>query len=70
MSRREKNGEKRKNGSVNGTPLSDQLLERISQRAFELYELRGVAHGHDAEDWFEAERQVNVVAATESKEKG
>jgi hypothetical protein len=70
MSRREKNGETRKNGSVNGTPLSDQLLERISQRAFELYELRGVAHGHDAEDWFEAERQVNVVAATESKEKG
>ena len=70
MSRREKNGEMKKTGSVNGTPLSDQLLERISQRAFELYELRKVAHGHDAEDWFEAERQVNVVAATESKEKG
>lgn len=70
MNRRGKNGEMKKTGSVNGTPLSDQLLERISQRAFELYELRGVAHGHDAEDWFEAERQVNVVAATESKEKG
>lgn len=70
MGRREKNGEMKKTGSVNGTPLSDQLLERISQRAYKLYELRGGAPGHDAEDWFEAERQVNVVAATESKEKG
>jgi|APFre7841882590_1041340.scaffolds.fasta_scaffold68234_1 hypothetical protein len=66
MSRREKNGEMKKTGSVNGTPLSDQLLERISQRAFELYELRGVAHGHDAEDWFEAERQIRAEVATGS----
>lgn len=69
MNRREKNGYMKKTGSVNGTPLSGQLLERISQRAFELYELRGGAHGHDAEDWFEAERQIKVVVATESKEK-
>ena len=69
MNRREKNGYMKKTGSVNGTPLSDQLLERISQRAFELYELRGGAHGHDAEDWFEAERQIKVVGATESREK-
>jgi hypothetical protein len=66
MSRREKNGEMKKTGSVNGTSLSDQLLERISQRAFELYELRGVAHGHDAEDWFEAERQIRAKVATGS----
>lgn len=67
MSRREKNGEMKKTGSVNGTPLSDQLLERISQRAFELYELRGVAHGHDAEDWFEAEQQIRAEVATGSE---
>lgn len=56
MRRREKNGETNETGSVNGTPLSDRLLGRISQRAYELYELRGGAPGHDAEDWFEAER--------------
>jgi hypothetical protein len=66
MNRREKNGEMKKPGSVNGTPLSDQLLERISQRAFELYELRGGAHGHDAEDWFEAERQIGAEVVTGS----
>ena len=58
MSRREKNGEARKHGSVNGRPLTEQLFERIRRRAYELYQLRGEAHGHDAEDWFEAERQV------------
>lgn len=58
MSRREKNVETRKNGSVNGSPLTEQLFERISHRAYELYQLRGEAHGHDAEDWLEAERQV------------
>ena len=66
MSRREKNGETRKNGSVNGTLLSDRLLERISQRAYELYELRGGTHGHDAEDWFDAERQISAEVATGS----
>ncbi len=66
MSRKEKNGEMRKTGSVNGAPLSDQLLERISQRAFELYELRGGTHGHDTEDWFEAEQQIRAEAVTGS----
>ena len=69
MSRREKNGEARKNGSVNGSPLTEELLERISRHAYERYEHRGGAHGHDAEDWLEAERQVKVEAAAESQEK-
>jgi hypothetical protein len=69
MSRREKNGQMGKIGAVNGTPLPDQLLERISQRAFELYELRGGAHGHDAEDWFEAERQISAEIVTGPGEK-
>ncbi|MBU6433521.1 MAG: DUF2934 domain-containing protein [Nitrospirae bacterium] len=30
----------------------------IAQRAYELYEQRGYAHGHDREDWIEAERQI------------
>jgi hypothetical protein len=69
MSRREKNGETRKNGSVNGSPLTEQLFERIGRRAYELYQLRGESHGQDWEDWLEAERQVREDATAEPKKK-
>ena len=69
MSRREKNGEARKHGSVNGSPWTDQQFDRISRRAYERYEHRGGAHGHDAEDWLEAERQEREDATAESKRK-
>lgn len=32
--------------------------ERISQRAYERFQARGGEHGHDQEDWFEAEREL------------
>ena len=31
---------------------------QIAERAFELYLARGAWHGHDMEDWLEAERQL------------
>ena len=34
------------------------LGSRIADRAFELYMQRGEEHGHDLEDWLEAERQI------------
>lgn len=34
------------------------LYERTARRAYELYQQRGGAHGHDVEDWLEAERQI------------
>lgn len=34
------------------------LGARIAQRAYELHERRGKVHGHDLEDWLEAERQI------------
>ena len=30
----------------------------IAHRAFELYEQRGGEHGHDWDDWFQAEREL------------
>lgn len=36
----------------------DQAQPMIAQRAYELYEQRGHAHGHDLEDWLEAEQQI------------
>jgi hypothetical protein len=38
--------------------LMDALHERIARKAFELYEQRGFQHGHDTEDWLEAERLI------------
>ncbi len=36
----------------------EDLGSRISNRAYELYVQRGQEHGHDFEDWLEAERQI------------
>ena len=34
------------------------LGSRIADKAYELYVQRGQEHGHDLEDWLEAERQI------------
>ena len=36
----------------------EDLGSRIANRAYELYVQRGQEHGHDIEDWLEAERQI------------
>jgi hypothetical protein len=36
----------------------DGIRERVSFRAYELYERRGAGHGRDLEDWAEAEKEV------------
>ena len=32
--------------------------EEIANRAYQLYEARGGEHGHDLQDWFQAEREL------------
>ena len=39
-------------------PAFDELIERIKQRAFELYEARGCVDGNHEEDWANAEREI------------
>ena len=34
------------------------IEERIRARAYELFEERGRAEGHDWEDWFRAEKEI------------
>jgi len=41
--------------------------DRIEKKAYEFFEQRGSAHGHDWEDWFEAEKRV--VAHTSNIDK-
>lgn len=40
--------------AVGGTTQDD-----VAQRAYERFEARGGEHGHDWEDWFEAEEELN-----------
>jgi Protein of unknown function (DUF2934) len=40
--------------------LSQEQLETIRQRAYELYEARGREEGHDVDDWLQAEAEVGV----------
>jgi hypothetical protein len=35
----------------------------VARRAYELYEHRGGEHGHDWDDWFQAEREINGVTS-------
>ena len=37
---------------------NDGIRERVSSRAYELYERRGADHGRDLEDWAKAENEV------------
>jgi hypothetical protein len=37
----------------------------IAHRAYDLYLARGCEHGHDVDDWVQAEREVQADAATE-----
>jgi hypothetical protein len=34
--------------------------EQIAKRAYELFEARGGEHGHDVEDWLQAERELRI----------
>lgn len=36
----------------------EEIDRRVREKAYELFERRGRAHGHDQSDWFEAEQVV------------
>ncbi len=45
------------------TPVSPAVrpsTEEIARRAYELFQLRGATHGHDLEDWLQAERDLGA----------
>jgi DUF2934 family protein len=44
--------------------------DRIAQRAYERYEARGREDGHDMEDWFEAERELQQSVSSGSTSGG
>jgi hypothetical protein len=58
------------------TPDADAILdaddgsdphgpEVVARRAFELFQARGEVHGHDIDDWLEAERLIREETASQ-----
>jgi Protein of unknown function (DUF2934) len=47
-----------KNANANRGESAVDLQEQISRRAYELYERRGREHGHEVEDWLQAEAEL------------
>jgi hypothetical protein len=57
----------RKAKTVAAVPQESELLdEQIARKAYELYEQRGGAHGHDLDDWLAAERLMREKTAAAS----
>ena len=48
-------------------PRRDPLTEAIARRAYELFLERGGGHGHDLDDWLQAERELLETARTREK---
>jgi hypothetical protein len=44
----------------------DERTQRISLRAYELWEKRGREHGSHLDDWIEAEREIDAEIAGET----
>jgi hypothetical protein len=40
------------------------LHRQIAEKAYELFQKRGQVHGHDLDDWVEAERHVMATLGT------
>lgn len=47
-------------------PADASSADRIAQRAYERYEARGREDGHDMEDWFEAEQELQQGVSSDS----
>ena len=58
-------------GSESRTAEAHPTQEEIELRAYQIYFERGGAHGHDVDDWLEAERELDErYAKTGRKTKG
>jgi len=50
------------------TQQVDALYDEIERRAYRLFETHGASHGHDREDWLEAERSLIFAPPAELTE--
>lgn len=52
------NAQRTSRQSITQPGSTPELLEQIRIRAYELFEQRGRAEGHEVEDWLQAEDEV------------
>ncbi|MBI2765941.1 MAG: DUF2934 domain-containing protein [Chloroflexi bacterium] len=57
-------------GDVNVPAEPSRQREQLAIKAYEIYCARGGEHGHDLDDWIEAERQLRMESADGSKQAG
>ena len=60
----------RLNGPESIEPLLNEVRERITRRAYENFVDRGAVHGHDFDDWLNAERELIIKPAVEVYSEG
>jgi hypothetical protein len=53
---------------MNSDDLSQERLERIRQRAYQLYEAGGREEGHDIDHWLQAEAEFSELMARPTDE--
>lgn len=51
-------GDRGRAGTAGDLDQGEALRQRILEKAYDLYVGRGRVHGHDLEDWLEAERLI------------
>jgi hypothetical protein len=51
--------ETRQGSASSDAPRRDTGEDAIARRAYQRFEERGREHGHDVDDWLEAERDLN-----------
>lgn len=65
-----------RNGDLDtGNDSSEHFYSRVAALAYSLYERRGCEHGHDVDDWIEAEQTIlqghnGVTAKTGKSSRG
>jgi HSP20 family molecular chaperone IbpA len=55
----------RLNGPESIEPVLGEIRERVTRRAYENFVDRGAVHGHDVDDWLDAERELVMRPAAE-----
>jgi hypothetical protein len=59
-----KSGSEKKRATPADASLNGEVLhQRIAEKAYEVYLDRGQTHGHDVDDWLEAEQMVLAETA-------
>ena len=57
--------ERKPDGTTDDPFSGPEFYARVARQAYEFFEGRGADHGHDIEDWLEAERQVKEEISRE-----